>query len=196
MSYNLTQLNDKIFYVEDFILPEEMQHIDFHILNLNGWNLAENLVHWTKNLDYEVECKKCNEKAITEQVKDIQKRIIKCLGIHEKQLRQTNIVLQYKSSDNSSTRNGMLMNYHTDNYAKGSSEHVIQGTVLYLNDNFEGGEIHYKNFDLKIKPKKGMLVVHGGGDDCEHGVLPLLSGNRFVVTGFIYDYDYAINTVK
>ena len=69
---------------------------------------------------------------------------------------------------------------HSDN--SGGSE-IKYGVVLYLNDNFEGGELYYPNLDLVIKPEKGMLVYHPG--DEEHEVLKVISGNRYTLTSFV-----------
>ena len=69
---------------------------------------------------------------------------------------------------------------HSDN--AGGAE-IKYGVVLYLNDNFEGGELYYPNLDIIIKPESGMLVYHPGDED--HEVLPVVSGNRYTLTSFI-----------
>lgn len=52
-------------------------------------------------------------------------------------------------------------------------------TVLYLNDNYCGGEtyIHHENETVKITPKKGSMVAYNG-HKYEHGVAAI-SGMRY-----------------
>jgi hypothetical protein len=47
-------------------------------------------------------------------------------------------------------------------------------TVLYLNDNYEGGETFINTVEeqIKIKPKTGSMVAYNG-HKLEHGVLPM-----------------------
>lgn len=56
--------------------------------------------------------------------------------------------------------------------------------LLYLNDEYEGGELFYTNQSLKIKPKKGMAVFHPGDIHYLHGVTSVLSGIRWVIPSF------------
>lgn len=58
------------------------------------------------------------------------------------------------------------------------------GFVLYLNDNFTGGELFYPNYNLTIKPKPKMLAVHTAGPDCIHGVREIERGTRHTLIGF------------
>lgn len=78
------------------------------------------------------------------------------------------------------TNKDSLWDCHSDN--EGGSE-IEYGVVIYLNDNFVGGELHYPDRDLTIKPEKGMLVYHSG--DVLHEVLKVTSGDRYTLTSFI-----------
>jgi len=52
---------------------------------------------------------------------------------------------------------GVGMDEHTDNeYVKEN----IYGFVLYLNDNFNGGELVYTEHNYVYKPKAGTLMMH------------------------------------
>jgi hypothetical protein len=37
---------------------------------------------------------------------------------------------------------------------------VKLGVVIYINDNYDGGEIYYPTLDLAIKPKARSLIIH------------------------------------
>ena len=74
-----------------------------------------------------------------------------------------------------------------DPHANPTSSFVTKGYVLYFNDEYEGGELVYTNKDIKFRPKKKMLVVHSGFESCQHGVLSVTSGERYMMTGFVYE---------
>ncbi len=56
--------------------------------------------------------------------------------------------------------------------------------LLYLNDAYEGGEIHLVNQNFKIKPKPGMLLAFPSGSEYLHAALPTLSGIRYVIVSW------------
>ena len=53
--------------------------------------------------------------------------------------------------------------------------------VYYMNDNYEGGEIEFKKFDLKIKPKKHNLLLFPSSYIYRHKVYPVTSGTRYAI---------------
>ena len=55
--------------------------------------------------------------------------------------------------------------------------------VIYLNDNFSGGEffINSANPMIMLKPEKGMLVVFGCGEGYMHGVCPAYGHTRYTM---------------
>ena len=63
--------------------------------------------------------------------------------------------------------------------------------VLYLNDDYEGGELYFTFLDLKIKPSKGDVITYPTTFQYRHGVNPVL-GNRYVLT-FWFTSDPKIN---
>jgi hypothetical protein len=54
--------------------------------------------------------------------------------------------------------------------------------VIYLNDNYEGGEIYYPRIDNKvIKPKTGDIAIFPSNYIYEHASLPIKSGTKYCV---------------
>ena len=51
-------------------------------------------------------------------------------------------------------------------------------TVLYLNDDFEGGETHFPTLDVLVKPQKNKIVGFGCDEKHVHGVMPTINGLR------------------
>jgi hypothetical protein len=80
-------------------------------------------------------------------------------------------------------------NGYNDPHANPSSQYVTKGYILYFNDEYEGGELYYLNQDITFRPKAGMLVVHSGYPEYMHAVKPILSGERYMLTGFVYERD-------
>jgi predicted 2-oxoglutarate/Fe(II)-dependent dioxygenase YbiX len=52
--------------------------------------------------------------------------------------------------------------------------------LLYVNDDYEGGSLYFQNFDLRIKPGKGMLIAFPSDHRYLHAAEPLISGERYV----------------
>jgi hypothetical protein len=83
-------------------------------------------------------------------------------------------------------RKGSNMKPHIDTDAQ-KHQHIV--CMYYINDNYEGGEIFFPDYDLKIKPKSNSLVMFPGNENYVHGVLEVLEGfrytfgARFVFTG-------------
>ena len=61
-------------------------------------------------------------------------------------------------------------------------------SLLYLNDDFEGGEIYFPQYDnLSIKPEPGMLVCFAGNEKALHGVKEAIGGVRYTISLFLTD---------
>jgi len=57
-------------------------------------------------------------------------------------------------------------------------------TILYYNDDFDGGELYFYRPELQIKPSAGMLVMMPCTDPYIHGVRKILGGERFISAHF------------
>lgn len=56
--------------------------------------------------------------------------------------------------------------------------------LLYLNGDFEGGELHFPNTDMKIKPEAGKLVLFPSNFCYVHASTPIISGTKFCVVSW------------
>lgn len=56
--------------------------------------------------------------------------------------------------------------------------------LLYLNDDYEGGELEFVHFNYKVKPKAGMVVGFPSDHRYLHAALPTLSGMRYVIVSW------------
>jgi len=79
-------------------------------------------------------------------------------------------------------REGESMKVH---YDMGMDPRVKFGAVLYLNDNYLGGEIFYPSIGFEFKPTRLSLVVHPSNSIYSHGVKEVTQGTRYSLTTFL-----------
>lgn len=58
----------------------------------------------------------------------------------------------------------------------------IATLVLYLNDEYEGGELYFPDLSLEIRPKSGDVISFYS--ELRHGVRPVTAGVRYCIVGF------------
>lgn len=59
--------------------------------------------------------------------------------------------------------------------------------IVYLNDDYEGGEVEFVNFGLKIKPKAGMLLLFPSNYAYTHIAHPVTSGTKYAIVTWLHD---------
>lgn len=52
-------------------------------------------------------------------------------------------------------------------------------TLIYLNNDYDGGEIYFPELEISIKPEAGDLICFPDTPDFVHGVKPIRSGTRY-----------------
>jgi hypothetical protein len=63
---------------------------------------------------------------------------------------------------------------------------IRYATIIYINDDYNSGEIFFKNRKIVLKPKARDLLFFPGNSEYEHGVKTVSDGPvRYVVVGFI-----------
>lgn len=73
---------------------------------------------------------------------------------------------------------GMSGNPHIDAIEK--EPFIEYSCVIYLNDEYEGGEIYFPKFNFSKKPEKYSAIFFPGNDpEYIHGVSEIKSGNRY-----------------
>ena len=87
---------------------------------------------------------------------------------------------------------GSCLPPHTDNSNPDGSAHSTPwrdfSSIVYLNDDYEGGELYFTAQDRVLKPQRGMLVAFSAGYHHEHGVLKVTQGRRITMPAF-YTFD-------
>jgi len=90
-------------------------------------------------------------------------------------------------------REGNVLSPHADAENPDGSTHPFPyrnfAAVIYLNDNYRGGQIYFPtqdNYQPVISP--GTLVMFPGTTEYLHGVTKIMSGTRYTIAGF-FTYD-------
>lgn len=89
-----------------------------------------------------------------------------------------NYIKMWKDSNplNTDWGDGLEMFYHIDNQDQ-MVQTIFWGMVIYPNDDYEGGEIEYPQYNFKYKPEARSMIMHEGYT--RHGVRKVVSGERF-----------------
>ena len=59
--------------------------------------------------------------------------------------------------------------------------------ILYLNDDYAGGELHFPLHDITIKPKKGQMIMFPSNYAYQHCALPVQSGTKYAIVTWLHD---------
>lgn len=77
---------------------------------------------------------------------------------------------------------------HADGRAHATPYRYFAG-ILYLNDDYEGGELYFTAQDIVVKPRRGMFVAFTGGFHHEHAVTRVESGAVRMTMPSFYSID-------
>jgi hypothetical protein len=78
---------------------------------------------------------------------------------------------------------GVPLKEHVDNHADPS---LVYAAVIYLNDDYTGGELFFNQIGIEMKPHAGSMMLFATGEEYEHGVnAPGPGPYRYVLPSFI-----------
>lgn len=192
-----TEIYTGIFVVEDFITSEELSVIQSQIdqISEEGWkkSYTESLLNFIRDqygvttmeeaqeLGHDMHIdEKWVDKNATLAVPDVAMSISARLQEVFSDMPELDfqgigsIQRQYE---------GVSLPYHVDSL---SNPNVVFACVLYLNDDFTGGELHFPKIGITYVPKKRALIVFPSADEYLHGVLPVGPGpTRYALPAFV-----------
>ena len=131
-------------------------------------------------------------------------RVLQCHSITKPKVRKLIASIQYKvivkcckffdeecvypdHTDIVTWKSGMELKPHVDNMhiynpdLKHNTPHRDYSSIIYLNDNYEGGNTIFPNQNYKTTPKAGKLIVFPSGSSHPHGVTEVTSGIRYTL---------------
>lgn len=164
---NIHNYNNDVYEIKNFIDNNIIQFLlsNININNDEGWQTQigiGNIIFFN------------NEKKFIECLNSINDKILECF-INVKTSTGVHVIRRLKTNQ--------YMPPHQDFGYNKANQDIMFGVTLYLNDNFNGGEIFYKELNLKIQPKSGSLLIHRS--NILHEVLPVLNGKRYSISTFI-----------
>ena len=77
--------------------------------------------------------------------------------------------------------------YYSEHYDGPTLSARSISVLIYLNDDYEGGEIEFINFNEKLKPKAGTVILFPSSYSYRHIAHPVISGTKYVITTFLHD---------
>lgn len=113
-------------------------------------------------------------------------------NLKEKIKKQSEVVLNTELSEISyhaqKWSEGAFASFHSDNTDEhGNPTAFVRSrfaAFLYLNDDFTGGKLNWKNYDITVTPKTGMIAIFDGGFGNEHEVTTVKTGTRYTIGSF------------
>lgn len=76
---------------------------------------------------------------------------------------------------------------YKSHYDGGTGSSRCISVLIYINDDYEGGEIEFPHFKTKIKPKAGTLVLFPSNYAYSHIAHPVLDGTKYVIVTWLHD---------
>jgi predicted 2-oxoglutarate/Fe(II)-dependent dioxygenase YbiX len=77
--------------------------------------------------------------------------------------------------------------FYKAHYDGGTESGRSISAIVYLNDDYEGGEIEFTNFKIKLKPEKGMLILFPSNYAYTHIAHPVTKGTKYSLVTWIHD---------
>ena len=81
---------------------------------------------------------------------------------------------------------GAYMGPHVDSTDMTEQKSPTISIVVYLNDDYQGGEIEFPNQGITLKPKAGSMVIFPSYDPYLHDPKPVISGDKYMSPVFCF----------
>lgn len=189
-SFNKVYLEENILYVDNFMSDEEIEKI--YSMKLN----------WKKDRGEDVHDNILT--AIIEEEEDqkifrdlVENRVRLFTDNENQKLKKRNMLTKYvEMEERCDIRrchcDGYQLSFHYENHPECDFESrwITLGVVVYFNDDYEGGELIFEHKPVKIKPKKGSLMVFPASEEYSHAVKQCFGNERLVFASFVYGKVY------
>lgn len=187
---------EMIIEIEDFMSPEELERVSTFARNINQWDVTESHVDEDGVMIYDHnywEDRVCSISTMMEIDREMPDFI---RGLQE---RLKPYIKQFYDVEGYPTSPcivrwlpGNYQNPHADkelhdpeNYGKPNDfPYYDLGSLFYLNDDYEGGELFFPNQGVEFKPKAGAAYFFPGDLHYIHGVREIKSGIRYTCPMF------------
>jgi hypothetical protein len=182
-------LEDKIFYIEDFLFLETCNFListfSQNISKSDKVGIYGGPGRGENDKAYDISGLEKIEKysSIPETNISIDLFTGLCTNIEKSVSKLFDKDLVLKSFFYSHMKTGGHNPLHVDNYNEQYQNDY--SAILYLNDAYSGGLLHFPKKELSLKPKPGTLVAFIGTEELEHEVQEVTDGNRINIICFL-----------
>jgi len=169
----------RIYVFEKFITEEESQTLNCYI--------RTNKI-WVQNAEHEVWNNRVHNASIftEEEIKSISQKIINRVKI--KIELTMNVVLGSNAPSIVRWFPGNGQAPHADKQLPDGTPNMYPqndiASLVYINDDYQGGEIFFPNQNVQFKPSKNSLVFFPGDVNFLHGVTTVIDGTRYTMPSF------------
>lgn len=118
---------------------------------------------------------------------DFKIKLENCINIYKSLYNVPNMMPDYGDDSRPMVT---LLKYEIDNSVIFHSDTLgmdnrIGAALAYLNDDYEGGELEFKHFDIKITPPKNSLIMFPSNWPYTHRSNPIVSGKKYAIRCFL-----------
>lgn len=178
-------LDNNIFYIDNFISKNDLDIFLYDIENNSEINDFDHHAHLTVNI---------NKNAKSQEIWKLYIEKIKNIFDNNDEYVYEKInnlsFIKYRKVNIGGLSDKYAMEPHSDDYTKEenieSDFFVSKGFVIFLTDDYHGGEIFYVNKGIEFKPKAGLLLCHTGSSEDLHGVKKFSGNDRIIYSGFVH----------
>jgi hypothetical protein len=174
--------------IEDFISQEDCDFIIEYTNKKNGgvgtYNNPDNIFHWGTDKSF-------SPVRDNPRMYELTQEIVKNIGdIFQKEFEMKN-TFEFKRMFAQTLGIGGSVQVHTDDQDVYDNKPLVEehySGLLFLNDDYDGGELHFENSKLTMKPKPRSLVYFKGDAEARHEVFEVTGGKRMNLVIFFRDY--------
>ena len=169
----------QIHIVKDFINQEQSQIFNNYIRTNETWNQNQNHENWIDRV-HSIDIFN------NLMVKDLAQKITNSIQIEIEKTLSVKLNPSCPSIIRWKVGNGQTP--HADKQNNDGTPNLYPqndiASLIYINDDYEGGEIYFPNQEFKLKPLKNSLVFFPGDINFLHGVTTITEGIRYTIPNF------------
>ena len=173
---DVSELDNNIFYIKNFLYKEEIESFIKVVEDVpeESWSVLNHYHHESFHNKFYDHNNNYINNLIMQRISKIP------FNLSEMSINGFNRVLRQLP--------GNYMQAHVDEINDQPNGAIREyAAVLYLNDNYSGGELSYVNLNLSIKPEAGSLMIFKTGPKYLHEVKTVLGNTpRYCLPAFIF----------
>ncbi len=183
----MTEIYKNIFIVNDFISIEEQEYI-LSLINEStedDWN--QTYINHIKNKKYETEEDLINALESRNTFWDDKILHIKNEEFWKGLTNRVNLFFhnEYEINPMYAIQRQMPGTFLKVHFDQGTNPELQKAVIIYINDNYNGGELFFPDHGFEIKPSARSMIIFPGTEDYMHGVKEVLDGpTRYVLPSF------------